>query len=76
VHEIFTNINDIKEPGCYYKCEELSFEIKKSDNLGLYAFLNLLVEREWLHPCNLRLQVSRHIRGEKIRFTSGNKNFN
>jgi hypothetical protein len=33
VHEIFTNINAIKEPNCYPKCEELSFEIKKSDKL-------------------------------------------
>jgi hypothetical protein len=75
VHETFTNINVIKELNCYHKCEELSFDITKSDKLGLDTLLNLLVEREWLHPCNLRVQVQRHIRGEKIRFTSGNKNF-
>lgn len=34
VHEIFTNINVIKEPNCYPKCEELFFEIKKSDKPG------------------------------------------
>jgi hypothetical protein len=59
---------------CYHKCKELFFEIKKNDKLGLDTFLHFLVEREWLHPCNLRLRVQRHMRGKKIRFTSGEKN--